>query len=97
MWPAFNTVTLAAKGLNLPAPVVTSGRDGQHMSGSRHYSGNALDFRGNNISIAQGRQMATMVGRRLGPDYDVVFETFPHDPSRNHLHTEYDPKGKGRR
>jgi conjugal transfer mating pair stabilization protein TraG len=97
MWPAFDTVTLAAKGLNLPAPVVTSGRDGRHMVGSLHPSGRALDFRGNNISVTQGRQLATLVGRRLGPDYDVAFETFPHDPSRNHLHAEYDPKGKGRR
>ena len=97
MWPAFDTVTLAAKGLNLPAPVVTSGRDGRHMVGSLHSSGHALDFRGNNISVTQGRQLATLVGRRLGPEYDVLFETFPHDPSRNHLHAEYDPKGKGRR
>lgn len=97
MWPVFDTVHLAAKGLNLPAPVVTSGRDGKHMDGSRHYSGNALDYRGNNISVTQGRQLATLVGRRLGPDYDVVFETFPNNPARNHLHTEYDPKGKGRR
>jgi hypothetical protein len=26
--------------------------------------------------------MATLVGRRLGPDYDVAFETFPHDPAQ---------------
>lgn len=100
MWPVVDSVALEANRLRLPAPVVTSARDGHHMTGSLHYDGNALDFRGNNLSAGQGHQFASLIGQRLGPDYQAIFETFPRDPSRNHLHVEYDPKGpndKGRR
>src|SRR3546814_2189394 len=59
-----------------------------------------LDLRGNDISIAQGRQWARDVRERLGPDYDVNFETFRANPANHPLHIEHDPKprgGKGRK
>ena len=58
-----------------------------------HPDGKALDFRGRNITAAQGQQLEVRVQRALGPDYDVDFETF-RNSNRNHLHVEYDPKPK---
>ena len=85
------SVALEARSLGLPGPVVTSGADGRHMEGSLHPDGKALDFRGRNITVSQGQAWASRVGGVLGRDYDVQFET-SRDPSRNHLHVEYDPK-----
>jgi hypothetical protein len=59
---------------------ITSGTEGLHMPGSRHYSGNAidirtLDFTKNELSLLLGRE------------YDVVQE-------KDHIHIEYDRKIK---
>jgi conjugal transfer mating pair stabilization protein TraG len=92
--PVVSVVSNVARDLGLPAPVVTSGKDStQHVSGSAHYRNNAWDFRGNNISAAQGRVLARDVGRNLGSSYRVKFEEFPLNPSRNHLHVQF---GRGR-
>lgn len=90
MDPAIRAVAEAAQRLGLPTPVITSGADSRHSTGSLHYSGRALDFRGNNISVEQGRAFAAEVGRILGDRYDVLFETFANS-SNNHLHVEFDP------
>jgi hypothetical protein len=84
-------VSQAAKALNLPKPVITSGNDGKHMNGSLHAKNRAIDFRGNNIKPSVGSKFRDDVAARLGKDYDVIFEVFM-DPSNNHLHVEYDPK-----
>ncbi len=85
--PAMGVVADEARALGLPRPVVTSGNDStQHAAGSAHYANRALDFRGNNISDAQGAQWAERVQERLGPSYAVDFERFPENPSRDHLH-----------
>jgi hypothetical protein len=68
--------------------VVTSGLDGEHMTGSKHYSGNAVDIR---LPTWYGRSEATNdtvlaeIRLAVGKDYDVVYE-------RDHYHVEYDPK-----
>lgn len=90
MSPAIQAVAEAARRLGLPTPVITSGNDSRHMNGSLHYSDRALDFRGNNISIAQGRAFQNEVRAILGDRYDVAFETFTNR-SNNHLHVEFDP------
>lgn len=90
MEPAIQAVADAARRLGLPTPVITSGNDSRHMDGSLHYEDRALDFRGNNISIAQGRAFEAEVRRILGDRYDVAFETFANR-SNNHLHVEFDP------
>ena len=85
--PAMGVVAEEATALGLPRPVVTSGNDStQHVPGSAHYDNRALDFRGNNISDAQGAQWAARVQERLGPSYAVGFERFPDNPARDHLH-----------
>ncbi len=92
MAPALTAAAASAHALGLPQRVVTSARDSQHSRGSLHPEGKGLDLRGNDISVAQGRQWARDIGERLGPDYDVNFETFRDNPANNHLHIEHDPK-----
>ena len=98
MYPVFGAVVNAADRLNLPQAMVTSGSDGKHgmLTGSTlHPSGNALDFRANNITPKQGEQLSRLVKAQLGDNYDVVFER-SKDGKNNHLHVEYDPKSRGR-
>jgi hypothetical protein len=90
MEPVIEAVAAAAQELGLPTPVITSGNDSGHKQGSLHYMNRALDFRGNNISKAQGNAFAANVFSRVGGDYDVIFETFANT-ANNHLHVEYDP------
>lgn len=77
----------AAEALALPFPVViTSGTDGPHMEGSKHYTGEALDVRTRNFaSVRQLEQFLAVVTRKLGDDYQVIRES-------DHLHVEYDPR-----
>ena len=66
---------------------VTSGTDGKHMVGSKHYEGLALDFGSRNMSPTIQQSIAKQVRERLGPDYDFIVEG-------DHFHGEYDPKGR---
>lgn len=91
MAPVIAAVAQARRELGLPQAVITSGNDSVHSTGSLHYVDQALDFRGRDLTLAQGRQLAALVDRILGPGYDVVFETFAN-ASNNHLHVEYDPR-----
>lgn len=64
-------------------PVLTSTWEGVHLPWSKHYTGNALDFRtpekhDPDIVIQRLREL-------LGDNYDVLFEG-------DHIHIEYDPK-----
>ncbi|WBH16809.1 chitosanase [Sphingomonas radiodurans] len=90
MEPVIVAVAAAAKKLGLPQPVITSGNDSNHMKGSRHFTGCALDFRGNNIQPNVGDKLAAEVSKILGNEYDAIFERFMNT-SNNHLHVEYDP------
>ncbi|TCP34368.1 LysM peptidoglycan-binding domain-containing protein [Sphingomonas sp. BK235] len=90
MEPAIRAAATAAQRLGLPTPVITSGNDSRHSNGSLHYHDQALDFRGNNITVAQGQALQAEVRELLGDRYDVVFETFANR-GNNHLHVEYDP------
>lgn len=67
--------------------VITSGIDGVHKEGSKHYSLNAIDVRLNNFPTAKSKLIfQDQIKARLGAGYDVVLEP-------DHLHIEYDPKG----
>ncbi len=67
-------------------PTITSAMDGSHMATSKHYTGDALDWR---IWESDARGLTnTIVSEMryyLGSDYDVVLES-------DHIHIEYDPK-----
>lgn len=84
-----NLVIMAAianQAVGLPHEIViTSGTDGSHMVGSKHYSGEALDVRISNFPNKEAvATFARLLRLRLGGDYDVVIEA-------DHLHIEYDP------
>ena len=56
--------------------VVTAGKDGKHMVGSKHYEGLAADLR---------FPLRDEIKAVLGPGWDVVWE-------KDHIHIERDPK-----
>lgn len=65
--------------------VITSGTDGVHMSGSKHYNGDALDVRISNLTPAELRSTLSDLTSRLSPlGFQVILED-------DHIHIEYDP------
>lgn len=64
-------------------PTITSGKDGKHMRGSKHYTGDAIDLRCYDMKKVEETTKA--IDKALGAGYDVVFE-------KDHIHIEYDPK-----
>ena len=69
--------------------VITSGSDGTHMVGSKHYEGDALDYRLRNCTPRARPAIRTAVANRLSDCYDVVLSGTGSAPV---LHVEYDPK-----
>lgn len=66
--------------------VITSGTDGTHMVGSKHYKGEALDIRISNLTNEEISLVKIGLLTKLGVKYDVILE-------KDHIHVEYDPKG----
>lgn len=64
--------------------VVTSARDGEHMEGSLHYEGRAIDLRHRQMPDGAKRLICDELIATLGSDWDVVLED-------THIHIEYDP------
>lgn len=70
--------------------IVTSGNDSQHMEGSLHYKGAALDFRTTHAA-GIGKGLVAGIAQILHPlGFDVLFEN-PGTPNE-HCHVEYDPR-----
>jgi hypothetical protein len=63
---------------------ITSGSDGNHMVGSLHPLGLAVDIRTNGIESKYIKEIAAIISLNLGSEYDVVVEV-------DHIHIEYDP------
>ena len=63
---------------------ITSGTDGKHMRGSKHYSGEALDIRTRGLTKSNVTRVLGTLSARLGREYDVVLE-------KDHIHIEYVP------
>lgn len=63
--------------------VVTSLTDGEHITNSKHYTGEALDVR--LPEKADPEDVGLTLQHFLGPDFDVVIEP-------DHIHVEFDPK-----
>ena len=83
-------LVIAAAGVNASLGlgfdlIITSGADGTHMVGSKHYTYEALDFRTYNIPPEMKELFIRYFRERLGPDYQLVDEG-------DHLHVEYDPQ-----
>ena len=64
------------------AMTITSLTDGDHMAGSLHNCGDAVDLRLPDRSAPV--TMASRLRDALGSSYDVVLE-------KDHIHVEYDP------
>ena len=65
--------------------LITSGREGVHKHGSKHYFGQALDFRTSGLAKDTRIKIYRRLRKMLERDYDIVQES-------THLHVEYDPK-----
>jgi hypothetical protein len=78
--------------------VWTSAKDGKHKTGSKHYSGEAIDIRTNHIPNMDAKlAIVEDIKRRLTEDYDVLFEDDLFDENGKqlkyeHIHIEFDPK-----
>ena len=81
-----NLVILAAAanvGAQMDQDVtITSGTDGKHMVGSKHYSGEALDIR---LLGERTKEFMARLSSRLGSAYQVILEA-------DHIHVEFDPR-----
>lgn len=62
---------------------ITSGIDGAHMVGSKHYIGEALDMRRSNL-VGKEDFVIDKIQKRLGKNYQIILE-------KTHIHIEYDP------
>jgi hypothetical protein len=68
---------------------ITCGIDGTHLSGSLHYSGNAVDL--GIHTIAENRSLVrNKIAAALGADFDLVWERI--GTPEEHFHLEYQPK-----
>ena len=65
---------------------ITSAKDGIHMKGSKHYTGEAIDIR--KLDMKNVKIVVEEIKEYLGKDYDVIEE-------KTHIHIEYDRKGVG--
>lgn len=64
---------------------ITSGTDGKHMVGSKHYIGQAVDIRSRGFALPVLVEILGAGRDLLGKDYDFILEA-------DHFHLEYDPK-----
>ena len=77
-------IVQAHRDVGLRDPIVTSGTEGDHMAGSLHYVGKAIDLRSRDLTSMQVVQLLGSLRAWLGEDFDVIDEV-------NHIHVEYDP------
>lgn len=76
--------------LAVPRVTVTSGTDGTHRIGSKHSSGDAVDFRTKNFpTLASKQRFVVALQQELGPEYQVFLEGL--GTPNEHCHVEYDP------
>ena len=67
---------------------ITSGLEGRHKTGSKHYDGFAVDirfFEYMGARIPKFNSLLKQLKEALGDDFDVIQES-------DHIHVEYDPK-----
>jgi hypothetical protein len=77
------------RGLVGSNPVITAIMDGVHMEGSLHYTGNAVDFRANDLAPEMVVAVVAECKKYLDADFDVI----AHGEGLNfHFHMEFDPK-----
>lgn len=75
----------AFRDAGYPVTVVTAGVEASHSRASFHYRGAAVDIRTSTLKAEEIEPLRAEIGRRLGPDFDIIFEA-------THYHIEYEPK-----
>ena len=65
--------------------IITSARDGEHKPGSKHFSGEAIDIRINDLPRDKINVLYGFIKNSMEKDFDIVLES-------DHIHIEYDPK-----
>ena len=70
--------------------VVTSVLDGEHMDGSLHFRGRAMDLRAKHIAEHHRDIALAALRKNLGTEFDVLLEGRGTD--NVHFHVEHDPK-----
>lgn len=83
----FSSVAAAFSSVGA-TPVITSANDGTHMPGSQHYVNQAIDLRANNISSSSANTIVNALRASLGSSYFVQYESFPSNPTNNHIHIQ---------
>ena len=71
--------------------VVTSICDGEHMAGSAHYRGEAVDIRSNDLNtLTDKRLRAKKLKATLGLDFTVLLEPYdiPGSTAAEHIHVQ---------
>lgn len=86
---AWEAEKVYAQELELPF-VVTAGRDGKHMAGSKHYDGAAIDARSKTVPREKLERVWNLLKLRIGLGYDIILEG--RDGPNEHFHIEWDPK-----
>ena len=83
--------------------IVTSINDGRHSFGSKHYNGDAIDYRSNSVPRNQLDNLCGLIARNLdltkietkntwvGADFDLLLEG--KGSPNEHIHLEFQPKG----
>jgi len=87
---ALSIVVECFRDLGINEVVITSGEDSRHKPGSKHYTGNALDFRTHHVPRMLLKALVLNIKEALSPDFDVLLES--QDEPNEHLHVEFDPK-----
>lgn len=68
--------------------MITSGNDGDHMVGSKHYTGEAFDARSHDITANEKHQILDQAKTLLEPEFDIILES--EGTENEHFHLEYD-------
>lgn len=92
MLGAVERLSRTLPGLPAEGLVITSGSDGTHMVGSKHYSGEAIDLRTKTLSATTRSDLIASLRAALGPQFTVLLE---HEgAAQEHVHAQVK---KGRR
>jgi len=81
IWYAVSAAAMVYEWKGAKELVITSGRDGEHMEGSRHNDGRAVDLRIWSLAADRLKGAVETLERLLGSAYDIVLES-------THLHIE---------
>lgn len=68
---------------------ITSGTEGQHMVGSLHSYGDALDYESHHVAPAHKHLILAEARERLGENFDFLLED--EGKANEHYHLEFDP------